>query len=163
MSKNEKKIITQKLLLKLKNLRKPDQSRIKFYNMQPFKTQVLVYFDIEITKIWFSLLSMFSNNWPLAIPGSGDFEELDDQVRSMMEKSKNRLPKRNDRKENGFASICKMCGKEGNGIDIKRHIEAIHLEGIFLPCNLCKNISRSRHSLVHRSQTQTACPKRCLI
>ena len=64
MSKNEKKILTQKLLLKLKNLRKPDQSRIKFYNMQPFKTQVLVYFDIEITKIWFSLLSMFSNNWP---------------------------------------------------------------------------------------------------
>ena len=64
MSKNEKKILTQKLLLKLKNLRKPDQSRIKFYNMQPFKTQVLVYFDREITKIWFSSLSMFSNNWP---------------------------------------------------------------------------------------------------
>ena len=51
MSKNEKKILTQKLLLKLKNLRKPDQSRIKFYNMQPFTTQVLVYFDGEITKI----------------------------------------------------------------------------------------------------------------
>ena len=65
MSKNEKKIITQKLLLKLKNSRKPDQSRIKFYNMQPFKTQVLVCFDREITKIWFSLLSMFSNNWPI--------------------------------------------------------------------------------------------------
>ena len=64
MSKNEKKILTQKLLLKLKNLRKPDQSRIKFYNMQPFKTQVLVYFDGEITKIWFSSLSMLSNNWP---------------------------------------------------------------------------------------------------
>ena len=67
MSKNEKKILTQKLLLKLKNLRKPDQSRIKFYNMKPFKTQVLVYFDGGITKIWFSSLSMFSNNWPIAL------------------------------------------------------------------------------------------------
>ena len=45
MSNNEKKILTQKLLLKLKNLTKPDQSRIKFYNMQPFKSQVFVYFD----------------------------------------------------------------------------------------------------------------------
>ena len=63
MSKNEKKILTQKLLLKLKNLRKPDQSRIKFYNLQPFKTQGLVYLDREITKIWFSSLSMFSNFW----------------------------------------------------------------------------------------------------
>ena len=66
MSKNEKKILTQKWLLKLKNVRKPDRSRIKFYHMQPFKAQVLVYFDREITKIWFSSLSMFSNNWPYA-------------------------------------------------------------------------------------------------
>ena len=65
MSKNEKKILTQKWLLKLKNVRKPDRSRIKFYHMQPFKAQVLVYFDREITKIWFSSLSMFSNNWPI--------------------------------------------------------------------------------------------------
>ena len=75
MSKNEKKILTQKWLLKLKNVRKPDRSRIKFYHMQPFKAQVLVYFDREITKIWFSSLSMFSNNWPFvssAKSSSGD-------------------------------------------------------------------------------------------
>ena len=83
-----------------------------------------------------------------AIPGS---EELNEQVRSMMEKSANRLPKRKDEQENRFASICKICGKEGNGIDIKRHIEANHLEGISLPCNLCENIFRSRRQLVqHR-------------
>ena len=73
------------------------------------------------------------NHKALAIPGSGDFAALEEQVRSMMEKSDNRLPKRNDKKENGFASICKMCGKEGNGIDIKRHIEqTIWREYLFL-------------------------------
>ena len=91
------------------------------------------------------------NHKALAIPGSGDFAALEEQVRSMMEKSENRLPKRKDKKENAFASICKVCGKEGNGIDIKRHIEANHLEGISLPCNLCENTFRSRRQLVkHR-------------
>ena len=91
------------------------------------------------------------NHKALAIPGSGDFAALEEQVRSMMEKSENRLPKRKDKKENAFASICKVCGKEGNGIDIKRHIEANHLKGISLPCNLCENTFRSRRQLVkHR-------------
>ena len=41
-----------------------------------------------------------------AIPGS---EELNEQVRSMMEKSSNHLRKRNDGQGDGFASICKVC------------------------------------------------------
>ena len=39
----------------------------QYYLASPFKTQVLVYFDREITKIWFASLSMFSNFWPIVI------------------------------------------------------------------------------------------------
>ena len=38
-----------------------------------------------------------------------------------------------------FAYLCKVCGKEGRDHHIKDHIEANHLEGIIIPCNLCAN------------------------
>ena len=50
-------------------------------------------------------------NGTLAIPGnnSGDFEELDNEVNSMMLKSQNRSANGHQ-----FADICKVCGKEGH-------------------------------------------------
>ena len=79
----------------------------------------------------------------LAIPASfqGDLDELEERVKSMMEKSQNKTA-------NGsrLAHMCKVCGKEGKGRDIKDHIEANHLEGIMIPCNLCDKTFRSRNS-----------------
>ena len=50
---------------------------------------------------------------------------------------------------------CKVCGKEGQGINIRDHIEANHLEGIILPCNLCDKTFRSRVALrLHNRQHQ---------
>ena len=83
-------------------------------------------------------------NRTLAIPENlyGDFEELDNKVKSLMEKSQNKRP-------NGLqlADRCKVCGKEGMGSAIKDHIEANHLEGIVIPCNLCEKTFRSRNGL----------------
>ena len=75
---------------------------------------------------------------------SGDLEELEERVRSMMEKSQNNYA-------NGLqkADICKVCGKEGKGNVIKDHIEANHLEGIVIPCNICDKTFKSRNSLRH--------------
>ena len=86
----------------------------------------------------------------MAIPGnnSADFKELDERVKSMMEKSQNKY-------DNGqhLADRCKVCGKEGMGRDIKDHIEANHLEGIVIPCNLCDKTFRSRNALrMHKRQ-----------
>ena len=77
-------------------------------------------------------------NRALAIPSkfSGDLEELDERVKSMMEKSLNKYD------TGRFADLCKVCGKEGKGWNIKEHIEANHLEGIVIPCNLCDKIFR---------------------
>ena len=45
--------------------------------------------------------------------------------------------------------VCKVCGKGGeHKMNMKRHIEAIHLEGVTSPCNLCENTSRSRLALI---------------
>ena len=87
-------------------------------------------------------------NRTLAIPSnfSGDLEELEERVKSMMEKSQNKYA-------NGvqWAYVCKVCGKEGMGKNIKDHIEANHLEGIVIPCNLCDKTFRSRNSFPQES------------
>ena len=79
-------------------------------------------------------------NKTLAIPGnnSGVFEELDERVKSMMEKSQTKVA------DGRLADRCKLCGKEGYASSIKDHIEANHLEGVVIPCNLCDKTFRSR-------------------
>ena len=73
---------------------------------------------------------------------SDDIQDLDKKVKSMMTKSQNMLPN-GDRK----ADVCKVCGKEGYGSQIVKHIEANHLEGVVIPCNYCEKTFRSRHAL----------------
>ena len=90
-------------------------------------------------------------NMTVAIPDnfSGDFQELEEKLKSMMEKSGKRLPHR----PNVIAYICKVCGKQGQGNAIKDHIEANHLEGISLPCNFCDKTFRSTNSLrMHKTK-----------
>ena len=72
---------------------------------------------------------------------SQNLKELDAQVKSMIEKSKNKIQVGNQRKS---AEICKVCGKEGNPQVIKDHIESNHLEGVSLPCGNCEKTFRSR-------------------
>ena len=71
-----------------------------------------------------------------------DLGDLDEKVKSMMEKGHNTLPNRSEK-----ASVCKVCGKEGQWVAIRDHIEAKHLEGISLPCNNCGRIFKSRLQL----------------
>ena len=83
----------------------------------------------------------------VAIPSylSGDLKELDEQVKSMMEKSKNMI--QHGKSHRKTATICKVCGKEGDASSIRDHIEAHHMEGISIPCNVCEKSFRSRVSL----------------
>ena len=73
---------------------------------------------------------------------SGDLEELEERVKSMMALSDKVMP-------NGIRRpySCQVCGKEGYNTSIKDHIEANHMEGIIVPCNLCEKTFRSRASL----------------
>ena len=75
----------------------------------------------------------------MATQGDNALKDLDEQVRSMMEKSQNLVSSERKRK----ADICKVCGKEGEGAVIMNHIEANHLVGISIPCNDCEATFRS--------------------
>ena len=77
---------------------------------------------------------------------SGDLQELDEKVKSMMETSQNRIQSGERR-----AKICKVCGMEGHSTTIRDHIEANHLEGVSLPCNACGKEFRSRMILRRHS------------
>ena len=92
-----------------------------------------------------------NNERRIAVPNfvSGDLQELDEKVKSMMEASQNFLQNGRER-----AKICKLCGKEGQYIHIRAHIEANHLEGVSLPCNVCSKEFSSRKNLQRHTCTQ---------
>ena len=65
----------------------------------------------------------------------------------MMKESHDLLPKENKR-----ASVCKVCGKEGDNSQIVKHVEADHLEGVAVHCNHCgERNARNQHKLLHRT------------
>ena len=72
---------------------------------------------------------------------TGDLQELDKRVKSMMENSPNMI-REGKRQKRG--KICKVCGKEGLPTNIASHIEANHLDGVALPCNNCEKTFSSR-------------------
>ena len=71
-----------------------------------------------------------------------DEESLDQQVKSMMIFSEKNGPK-----GHGRLRICKACGKEGRMNSIMHHIEAHHIAGISLSCDLCGQILGTRDAL----------------
>ena len=72
-----------------------------------------------------------------------NIESLNQQVKSMMIFSDSAAPN----KSQGRARICKVCGKEGDQSQIMQHIEANHITGISIPCDLCGKAFGSRPSL----------------
>ena len=75
---------------------------------------------------------------------SGELEDLDEYVKSLMVPGQNMTP---DGKKK--ATACQVCGKEGYRTNIRDHIEANHVEGVSVPCpcNNCEKIFRSRNAL----------------
>ena len=83
---------------------------------------------------------------------SGNFEELEEKIKSMMEKSSRRIPSGKE-----MALLCKVCGKEGTNKNIKDHIEVHHIEGLVIPCDVCEKTFRSRNSLrMQKRQNHTS-------
>ena len=75
---------------------------------------------------------------------SVELHQLDDQIKSMMEHTGNSIMV-GKRKQNTL--VCKVCGKEGELANIKRHIEANHITGVTHTCDICSKTSRSRNAL----------------
>jgi len=86
---------------------------------------------------------------------SGDLQELDDQIHALMAKSENMIPQGSHMIK---ATICTVCGKEGQFSNIKNHIEANHMEGVSIPCNFCEKTFRSRKGMAaHKRSNHKNC------
>ena len=100
-----------------------------------------------------------ANEQRVAIPynTSKELEVLDEQVKSMMEKTQ-----KNTTDGTKKAYLCKVCRKEGHNINIRDHIEVNHLENVLLPCNNCKKTFKSRGSL-RKHKCENVINIKCLI
>ena len=101
-----------------------------------------------------------SSSMAVALPNqevSGELTELDQQIETMIDRGGNMIEGAQKRMVKAF--VCHVCGKEaGQKIQIKSHIEANHLEGISIPCNLCEKTFRSRNALrIHKSRYHINC------
>ena len=82
-------------------------------------------------------------------------QQLDEKVKSLIEKSAKRM---SVGKSQTRVCVCKICGKEGQWVAIRDHIEAKHLEGVSLVCDQCGKTSKSMHglrlhkNLIHKEQ-----------
>ena len=79
-----------------------------------------------------------------------DAAEYKEKLQSMMEKSEKTYLNGARR---AFYKICKVCGKEGTGTNIKGHIETNHLQGVSIPCNFCDEMFVTRNSLKQHKNT----------
>ena len=74
--------------------------------------------------------------------------ELDEKIEFMM--SRTLKTTANGR---GKQYTCKVCGKEGQSINIKQHIEAMHVEGISIACNICHRLFKTRRVIKNHMQS----------
>ena len=94
-----------------------------------------------------SMESRTNNERALSLNTDSSFTnetELTEKVKSLMLVSENRY-KGNPGKSR--LRICKVCGKEGQFQNMTSHIEANHISGIVLPCNICGVTKASRNGL----------------
>ena len=70
-----------------------------------------------------------------------EMDNLDEQINSMIELGDNRIIWETGKRR---TVICKMCGKEDERGNLRKHIESVHISGASYPCTMCGKISRSR-------------------
>ena len=68
-------------------------------------------------------------------------QHLKEQIDSMM------ATHENNGIGNGNVKVCKVCGKEGPMTTVRNHIEAKHISGVRLTCDLCGKTAKTKNSL----------------
>ena len=111
-----------------------NESSISSFSESPQDQIVTTEYDASIRTM--ALTSNFPN----------DFQELDNKTNSMMMKTSNKNAR------GKLLYKCTLCGKEAPQTNLMNHIEANHLEGISVPCNLCEKTFRSRNALAKHNQ-----------
>ena len=88
--------------------------------------------------------------------GELQLQALDEKVKSLMERSENMIQigkKADGKSRQRRAFRCKVCGKEAQSQHIVNHIEAHHMEGISIPCEMCdKRFSARVNLTIHKTK-----------
>ena len=128
---------------------KCDECNKTFIEARKLKVHILTHSSekphkcVKCNKSFYQAVNL-NNRETLALPKfeTMSLQEFDEKVKSLMKKSQSKISDGTKR-----ADICKICGKEGQWVTIRGHIEAKHLEGVVLPCNICGNVFRLRSQL----------------
>ena len=133
MGKADGNELTQTENIKLPAPKKDNQPQKREANIlrSPGPVQTNLSSEIGEADMTVSLTSCFSR----------DLQELDEKCSSMMKKTSKR------QKNGNVLYSCKVCGKKAMSGDLKKHIEANHLEGVSIPCSSCEKTFRSRSLL----------------
>ena len=78
--------------------------------------------------------------------------QLDEQIKSMMETNGNFITRTNGMRQRVLK--CKVCGKEGEDFDVRRHVEANHLTKPSHSCDICGKTSKSRNGLRQHTEKE---------
>ena len=91
----------------------------------------------------------------VALVNIDDVQQLDEQIKSMMEVSANTITTGNQTRK---VWVCKVCGKESTWTNMKMHIEANHLTNTMtFSCDTCGKSSRSRQGLrLHKAREHSS-------
>ena len=76
---------------------------------------------------------------------SDDPTQLDEQINSLMEATQRFVTRKSGQRNKAF--ICKVCRKEAEFTDLKRHIESFHISGMTHSCEICEKISTTRKGM----------------
>ena len=82
---------------------------------------------------------------PIQDKFSEDQKDLDARVKALIGRSED-MVKLSDKKVIK-PYVCQVCEKEGQWTTIRDHVEANHLEGILIPCNICRQTFSTRNAL----------------
>ena len=82
---------------------------------------------------------------------SVEAQQLDEQIKSMMNSSENVMTTGNNTRR---VWTCNVCGKEGQWANVKTHIESNHIvSDVSHSCDICGKVSRSRNGLrLHKAK-----------
>ena len=74
-----------------------------------------------------------------------DIKELQNKIKTMFCRGE-KMVKKGSKCSKSY--VCKVCGKEGEGQNIKRHIHTTHLKESLIPCNACEKNFKTKHGLM---------------
>ena len=155
-SEDQYGIIAEKL--NMKGLIGTEEEDVEEYPLKQTERPMVTIIPTSRKNDTVKMNDFFKHQFPSSITSpindmSGNMNELDKKLETMMYKGENKIRRSNKMLP---AYVCKVCGKEEKKSHLKSHIESNHLEGMSFQCKRCGKTSKTRNALkIHNSHFHT--------